>query len=51
MTHLHWTFVAVAYALTAAAIVIEIVSLVRRRRRALARVASERDFEDHDSDA
>jgi heme exporter protein CcmD len=46
MAEHHWTFIAVAYALTAAAIVIEIVALVRRRRQALSRVDRERDFDE-----
>jgi heme exporter protein CcmD len=42
----HWHFVAAAYALTAVALVAEIVALARRRRRALERVARERDLDD-----
>jgi len=46
MVDYHWTFIGVAYALTAAALVGELVALVLRRRRALARVSEERDFDE-----
>jgi len=50
MVEHHWTFITVAYALTAVAIVAELVALALRRRRALDLVARERDF-DETSDA
>jgi heme exporter protein CcmD len=46
MAEHHWTFIAVAYGLTAAAIAIELVALVRRRRQALERIERERDFDE-----
>jgi heme exporter protein CcmD len=49
MAEYHWTFITAAYGLTAVAIVAELVALVRRRRRALERVARERDIDDDDT--
>jgi heme exporter protein CcmD len=46
MADAHWTFIAVAYAVSAALIVAEVVALLRRRRRAIRRVARERDFDE-----
>jgi heme exporter protein CcmD len=46
MSNLHWTFIAVAYGVTALCIAGELVALFLRRRRALARVAQERDFDE-----
>ena len=43
MAEHHWSFVAAAYALSAAAIALELLALRRRRRQALDRVARERD--------
>ncbi len=51
MAEYHWTFIAVAYALTAVALVAEIAALMRRRRQALERVARERDLDTDASDA
>ena len=50
MAEHHWTFVAVAYALTAAALVAELVALSRRRRRVLAQIVRERDFDEDERD-
>ena len=46
MADLHWTFIAAAYGLTAAAIVAEVVSLMRRQRRAIACVRRELDIDE-----
>jgi len=46
MTEWHWAFITAAYALTAAGLVAELVSLSLRRRRALARVARERELDE-----
>ncbi|MCX7229760.1 MAG: heme exporter protein CcmD [Burkholderiales bacterium] len=46
MADLHWTFIGAAYGLTAVAIVVELVALMQRRRRAIARVRSEREFDE-----
>ncbi|RPH43896.1 MAG: heme exporter protein CcmD [Burkholderiales bacterium] len=46
MTDLHWTFIGAAYGLTAVALVVEIVALMQRRRRAIARVRREREFDE-----
>lgn len=51
MAEHHWTFIAVAYGLTAAALVAELVALARRRRRVLAQVVRERDFDEDERDA
>jgi heme exporter protein CcmD len=51
MAEHHWTFIAVAYGVTAVAIVAELLALARRRRRALERVARERDVDDDDDGA
>ena len=48
MSEYHWMFISAAYGLTAAGIVAEIVALSLRRRRALARVARERDLDEAD---
>jgi heme exporter protein CcmD len=50
MAEYHWNFVAVSYALTAAALVIEMVALARRRRRVLAQIVRERDFDEDERD-
>jgi hypothetical protein len=47
MSDLHWTFIGAAYGLTAAAIIAEVVALMQRRRRAIARVLSERENDEH----
>lgn len=46
MADLHWTFIGAAYGLTAAALAIEVVALMQRRRRAIARIRRERDVDD-----
>jgi heme exporter protein CcmD len=46
MAEHHWTFVTVAYGLTAVSLVIELFMLAQRRRRALQRVVRERDFDE-----
>jgi heme exporter protein CcmD len=46
MADLHWTFIGAAYGLTAVAIVVELVTLIQRRRRAIARVSREREFDE-----
>ncbi|HYF59285.1 MAG TPA: heme exporter protein CcmD [Burkholderiaceae bacterium] len=51
MADQHWTFIVVAYAVSAALIVAEVVSLVRRRRRALDRANAERDHDEDERDA
>lgn len=48
MADLHWTFIGAAYGLTAAAIIAEVVLLMQRRRRAIARVRSERENDEND---
>jgi heme exporter protein D len=50
MTEHHWTFIAVAYALTALGIAAEVIALARRRRQALARAVRERDFDEDERD-
>jgi heme exporter protein CcmD len=51
MAEHHWNFIAVAYGLSALAIVVEIVGLLRRRRQALDRAARERDFDEDERGA
>ncbi|MFM1988439.1 MAG: hypothetical protein RJA99_1396 [Pseudomonadota bacterium] len=51
MADLHWTFIAVAYGLTAAAIVAELFALWSRRRKAIARIRRERDLDEDERGA
>jgi heme exporter protein D len=46
MADLHWAFISAAYGLTAVAIVVELVALMQRRRRAIARISREREFDE-----
>jgi heme exporter protein D len=46
MASLHWAFIAVAYGLTAAALVAELLALWSRRRKAIERIRRERDFDE-----
>ena len=46
MTDQHWTFIAVAYGITAALLAIEWAQLSRARRVAIETVRAERDLDD-----
>ena len=51
MVDQHWTFISVAYGLTALALLAEWVLLRAARRRTLARVGQELELDDESADA